>query len=235
MLLIEGKSINFSYSKTSSPILQEVNFEIEKGRCNLFIGKSGSGKTTLLRCLANLLPIGGDLICSDSLKIGFVSQTWDLFPHMTVLENCVHPQKHVLKRSLLESQERAKSTLDSLGILGLANHYPNQLSGGQKQRLAIARALGMDAEVLLLDEPTSALDPITTQQFRSLLEKLQKEGLTLVISTHDVEFIKSYLDKIYFIKEGKIISTFDAKKEILPPESIIYQYIYGIFHEKVNF
>lgn len=227
MMLIKGENLHYQYPKAKSPILKGVNFEIEKGRCVLFIGKSGSGKTTILRCLMKLVThTQGGIVASSQLKIGFVSQGWDLFPHMTALENCIHPQKHVLGRNKKEAEEKTLHLFELLEIQGCAHKHPHQLSGGQKQRVAIARALGMDAELLLFDEPTSALDPQSTKQFRTLIKQLQAQGMTLVISTHDMSFVKSCLDKVYLLQEGTLIDSYDAKQGELSFDSPIFHYIY---------
>lgn len=228
-MLIEAKDLTIEYPQTNKVILQSLDFEIEQGRCTLFIGKSGSGKTTLLRCLAGLIPLPSDKLyfLDRNIKMGYVSQELDLFPHMTVLENCMHPQRHILKTSPPEAKEKA---CDYLNLLGLSSHmdkYPHQLSGGQRQRVAIARALVMDSKILIFDEPTSALDPQSTRQFLNVIEVLQANGLTILISTHDMHFVKSRLDRIYLLNEGKILDAFDSKKGKLSPSSEIYQYIYG--------
>lgn len=228
-MLIRSEQLTIQYPKTDHPILHDLSIEIEPNRCSLFIGKSGSGKTTLLRCLAKLIaPTQGSLQFLDkNLKIGFVSQTWDLFPHMTALQNCIHPQRHILKRSHQKAKERAEHFLHMFDLSAHVNKYPSQLSGGQKQRLAIVRALVMDTNVLLFDEPTSALDPESSRQFYHSIETLLSEKITPIISTHDMKLAQSLLDKAYLIKQGRIFDSFDAKKGDLAKESPIFQYIYG--------
>lgn len=179
------------------PILKPFDFEIEQGACSLFLGKSGSGKTTLLRYMA-----GVDL---DGMRKAFVAQALNLFPHMSVLKNCVHPQIHVLKRPKKEAEAKARQLLQQLGISELAERMPHQLSGGQKQRAAIARALCMDAQLLLMDEPTSALDPESTRELTALLKELQEKGLTFVIATHDMEFANQMHDRIFIMESGQMI------------------------------
>jgi len=183
------------------PILQPFDFEIERGACSLFLGKSGSGKTTLLRYLASI-ELG------DTRK-AYVAQQLNLFPHMSVLKNCVHPQVHILKRSKKEAETKAKTLLIQLGIGDLYERMPYQLSGGQKQRVAIARALCMDAELLLMDEPTSALDPTSTLELIALLNELKGQGLTFVIATHDMSFAKQMHDHVFYMEGGRMKSRID--------------------------
>ncbi len=230
-MLIKSDQLTVQYPKTEHPILQDLNIEIEPNRCSLFLGKSGSGKTTLLRCLAKLLlPSKGNLLfLKGDLKVGFVSQTWDLFPHMTALTNCIHPQRHILGRSYKEAKEKADSLLQTFDLSAHANKYPSQLSGGQKQRLAIVRALVMDTTILLFDEPTSALDPQSSRQFYNTIEKLLSQHITPIVSTHDMNLAKALLDKAYLLHQGKILDTFDAKQGTLAKESPIFQYIYEDF------
>lgn len=228
-MLIKSDGLTLQFPKAAQPVLQNVNIEIERDRCSLFIGKSGSGKTTLLRCLAKLLhPSEGSLQFLDKdLKVGFVSQTWDLFPHMTALMNCIHPQVHILKRSYKEALERTERFLQMFDLSPYMQQYPSQLSGGQKQRLAIVRALVMDANLLLFDEPTSALDPQSSRQFYHIVERLLSQKITPVICTHDMTLAKALLDKAYLLHHGKMIDSFDAKKEKLSQASPIFQYISG--------
>lgn len=223
---IKTNSLSIYYPNTKKPALCKINLEIKRGRCNLFIGKSGSGKTTLLRCLAKLMQAPeGSVSYSGSFSTGFVSQGCDLFPHMTALDNCIHPQKQILKKSTKEAKENAAVIFDLLDLKEHAHKYPHQLSGGQKQRTAIARALGMNIQVLFLDEPTSALDPKSTQQFHKIMEKLLSEGLTVVISTHDTNLIQCCLDMVYLLEEGELIASFDAKVETLLSSPRIHHYI----------
>lgn len=209
---IKGKNLSYFYKNATTPSLKAVSFEIEKGRLIFFLGRSGSGKTTLLKCLVNLICDFDGSVENLNSHYGFVAQHCHLFPHMTVLQNCVHPQVHVLKRAKAEALKKAENTLETLGIDSLAEKHPSELSGGQQQRVAIARALAMEAELFFLDEPTSALDPQTTQQFSALLKKLRSMGVTIVISTHDMQLVKTMIDKVYLLHEGEVVDGYASSQ-----------------------
>jgi polar amino acid transport system ATP-binding protein len=203
--MIEGK--NISLTLKGKKILKQLSFEIPQGRLAAFIGKSGAGKTSLLKCIGGLYPHEGTFICEG--KKGFVFQQYHLFPHMTALENCLHPLSKVMKQPHALAHKKA---LAMLGIFGMQEHqaaYPSQLSGGQQQRIALARALCLDPQILLFDEPTAALDPENKQLFLEILKKLKKEGVTILISTHDQSLLKGILDKVYFMEEGAIVESYD--------------------------
>src|SRR5688572_11921783 len=200
MSLAQGIHLNLVYPKATSPSLKDINFSIEAGRSTLFLGRSGSGKTSLLKCIAQLnqhytgdvlfdgVPIS-QMTRSDRAKsIGFVAQQFNLFPQFSVLENCVHPQMHVLGASRSAAAQTAEKLLEHLEISHLKARRPKELSGGQAQRVAIARALCMNPKLLLLDEPTSALDPESTEQLAGLLKRLLVDGVTIAVSTHDMAF-----------------------------------------------
>lgn len=223
MNLITGKNIFLKYPKSKLFALENINFEIPKGRVTLFLGKSGSGKTSLLRCIANLnTSYTGEIFFEDKpikqlskqnrvKAIGFVAQQFNLFPHKTVFQNCTEPQQLVLARSLEEAEQKTTELLGSLEIAHLAERKPHELSGGQQQRVAIARALCMDARALLLDEPTSALDPESTGKLRDILKILLQKGVSIAISTHDMSFARSVFDRGYFMESGKIIEESGAR------------------------
>ncbi|WP_284442010.1 ATP-binding cassette domain-containing protein [Chlamydia gallinacea] len=216
---------DLTYSINNKQILSGVSFSLEAGRITLFIGRSGSGKTTILRALVGLLPpTEGDMTISGEPP-ALVFQHPELFPHMTVLNNCIHPQIIIKHKSLEEAKERTYNLLKQLDIENLAKHYPHQLSGGQKQRVAIVRSLCMDKRILLFDEPTSALDPFSTRSFRCLLESLKDQNLTLAISTHDVPFIQECLDRVYLIDQGKVTSIYDKRDGDLSSEHPISLYL----------
>jgi polar amino acid transport system ATP-binding protein len=227
MSLITAKNLSLYYGRNKLAALDHVAFSIDEGRITLFLGKSGSGKTTLLKCIANLnsnfegeltyknRPIKAMSARDRASHIGFVAQSFDLFPHMNALKNCTHPQVHVLKRSEDEAKTRALAQLAHLGISDFADRFPHELSGGQKQRVSIARALCMNSRLLLLDEPTSALDPESSKKLVEILRTLHTEGVTIALSTHDMTLAKNLLDRIYFMKDGRVIEYFDAEvKEI---------------------
>lgn len=199
-------------------VLNDIDFEINKGEVVTIIGSSGSGKSTLLRCI-NLLeiPDGGNIlykgtdILSGKLplttyrsKVGMVFQSFNLFANKTVLENCMIGQIKVLKRSKEEAQKIAMQHLEEVGMQNFADASSTRLSGGQKQRVAIARALCMDPEVLLFDEPTSALDPEMVGDVLEVMQTLAKEGLTMAIVTHEMQFAKDVSDRVIFMDKGVI-------------------------------
>ncbi|AGW39904.1 ATP-binding cassette domain-containing protein [Chlamydia pecorum] len=217
---------NLSYRVKGKEILSNVSFSLECGHITLFVGKSGSGKTTLLRTLVGLAkPSEGKIFMDKESSPALVFQQPELFPHMTVLENCVHPQVHVKKVSPQEAKDSAYELLITLGIENLGDSYPSQLSGGQKQRVAIVRSLCMGKRTLLFDEPTSALDPFSTAAFKSLLEELKAQDLAIGISTHDIPFVQSSLDRIYLIEQGKIVGAYDSCEGALHREHPIFQYL----------
>ena len=222
MSLISVSDLKLVYTSSNHPALEYINATIEAGRTTFFLGRSGSGKTSLLKCLAHIIQhYSGEIRYLDQLlpsmtrqervkAVGYVAQQLNLFPHMSALENCVHPQMHVLNQNLVVATKNAISILEKLGLPAhLHSRKPKELSGGQAQRVAIARALCMNPKVLLLDEPTSALDPESTAQLRNILQMLLKDGVSIAISTHDMTFAKSMLDRAYFMQDGQIVESFD--------------------------
>ena len=218
-------------------ILKSINFKIQKGRVTSFVGKSGSGKTTLLKCICNLInAYSGDLFLNkksiNSLStegrvksIGFVTQHFDLFPNMTVLQNCMHPQIHALKKNKNDSKDKAIQLLKALDIENLQNKYPSNISGGQKQRVAIVRALCLGPKLLLFDEPTSALDPQSTAIFKDILNDLVKKGVTVVLCSHDMPFIKSILDVVYLMEDGEIKDFYDKELDNFQQTEYLYDFL----------
>ncbi|MEE3449652.1 MAG: amino acid ABC transporter ATP-binding protein [Acutalibacteraceae bacterium] len=204
-----------------------VSTKISKGEVVVIIGPSGSGKSTFLRSL-NLLeaPTGGEIIFEGvnmmdksvdinkhRQKMGMVFQHFHLFPHMTVLRNITIAPIKLLKLSKEDAEERAMKLLNKVGLADRANAYPSQLSGGQKQRIAIVRALCMQPDVMLFDEPTSALDPEMVGEVLDVMKSLAKEGMTMVVVTHEMGFAREVADRVIFMAEGKIL-------EIGTPEEI---------------
>ncbi len=199
-------------------VLKDIDFAVSPGDVTSIIGSSGSGKSTLLRCI-NLLetPTSGQIIyhgkditekgfsvTSYRAKVGMVFQSFNLFNNMTALDNCIIGQKKVLHRNKDESTEKALMYLDKVGMAPYINAKPKQLSGGQKQRVAIARALAMEPEILLFDEPTSALDPQMVGDVLDVMSTLAKEGLTMLIVTHEMAFARDVSKNIVFMKDGVI-------------------------------
>ena len=192
--------------------------EIKKGEVVVVIGPSGSGKSTFLRCLNRLEePTGGKIIfdgtditdpkCNINLhrqKMGMVFQQFNLFPHLTVLRNLTIAPTKLLGEQKQSAEEKAKELLKRVGLGDKANAYPNQLSGGQKQRVAIVRALAMSPEVMLFDEPTSALDPEMVGEVLEVMKELAREGMTMVVVTHEMGFAREVADRVVFMADGVI-------------------------------
>lgn len=200
-------------------VLKDINMEVQKGEVVTIIGSSGSGKSTLLRCL-NLLeePTNGEILYKNEnildkkfdlrayrTKVGMVFQNFNLFENKTVLQNCTLSQEKVLKISKNDAEEKAKKFLQLVGMDQYINAKPSQISGGQKQRVAIARALCMDPEVLLFDEPTSALDPEMVGEVLEVMTKLAKEGITMIVVTHEMDFAREVSTRVLFMNEGIIL------------------------------
>ncbi|MGB9790439.1 amino acid ABC transporter ATP-binding protein [Thermotoga caldifontis] len=201
----------------SLEVLKGVSFEVRRGQTVVILGPSGTGKSTLLACINRLVEpdsgrvfLEGEEITSKNAqkmrqKIGFVFQDFNLFNHLTALDNVrIGPMK-VQKLSKEEATEIALEQLRKVGLLDKANHYPSQLSGGQKQRVAIARALAMRPTLVLFDEPTSALDPELIGEVLSVMTDLAKEGMTMVVVTHELGFARSVANEIIFMEGGVIL------------------------------
>ncbi|MED4750607.1 amino acid ABC transporter ATP-binding protein [Brevibacillus choshinensis] len=200
-------------------VLKNISLEIKKSEVVVLIGASGSGKSTLLRCLNFLemnsggeIEINGQVIDSKKTDLnkvrehmGMVFQHFNLFPHMTVLENVIEAPVHVKKKSKQEATQKAMKLLKKVGLTDKADHYPDQLSGGQKQRVAIARALAMDPDVMLFDEPTSALDPELVGEVLQTMKDLVKEGMTMIVVTHEMGFAREVADRVIMLADGHMI------------------------------
>lgn len=188
-------------------IIRNLDLSIEEGSILCIVGPSGGGKTTLLRILAGLETYdSGEFLLdgqpfnpstSKEQVVGVVFQDFQLFPHLSVMENIMLAPKLALKQSAVESQQMAQNLAQRLGLSQLLDHYPYQLSGGQKQRVAIARAMAMNPKVLAYDEPTSALDPGLSQQVADLILEMKEAGMTQIVVTHDLEFAKRIADQLY--------------------------------------
>ncbi|PWL16768.1 peptide ABC transporter ATP-binding protein [Falsochrobactrum shanghaiense] len=199
--------------------LIDVSFSVEKGEVLVIIGPSGSGKSTLLRTLNALEATDCGLIEVNRMEIsnpktnlnaarseiGMVFQHFNLFQHKTALENVVLPQTVVLRRTREDATRRARDMLAKVGIADREGHYPSQLSGGQQQRVAIARALAMNPKVMLFDEATSALDPEMVGGILELMKNLAREGMTMVVVTHEMGFAREVADRVIFMDEGQIV------------------------------
>lgn len=198
-------------------VLKDINFSVNKGDVTCIIGSSGSGKSTMLRCI-NLLeePTGGEIVYNGQniletknipayrAKVEMVFQSFNLFENMTVLKNCMIGQMKVLKASKEVAKKEAMYYLEKVGMAPYINAKPRQLSGGQKQRVAIARALAMKPDVILFDEPTSALDPQMVGEVLEVIKNIAKEGLTMIIVTHEMAFARDVANHIVFMNDGVI-------------------------------
>ncbi len=206
--------------------LKGVSLNIEKGEVVLIIGPSGSGKSTLLRCINRLEEFDKGQIVVDGIpldtaeninavrtEVGMVFQQFNLFPHLTVLDNITLAQKVIRKRSKIEADNVARQLLEKVGIPEKANYFPGQLSGGQQQRVAIARALAMNPKIMLFDEPTSALDPEMIQEVLDVMLNLAKEGMTMVVVSHEIGFARAAADRAILMDGGQIIE--EAPPDIL--------------------
>ena len=223
--MIQIKNLHKSFNENE--VLKGIDDNIEKGEVVVIIGPSGSGKSTFLRCL-NLLevPTSGEIIFEGTNitdrkidinkireKMGMVFQQFNLFPHKTVLENLIIAPVMVKKISEEDAKKKAYDLLGRVGLVDKADAYPASLSGGQKQRIAIARALCMEPDVMLFDEPTSALDPEMVGEVLSVMKDLAKEGMTMVVVTHEMGFAREVGDRILFMDNGKIVEE-DSPQEI---------------------
>ncbi len=217
----------------SNHVLRGIDLTIEDGEVLVIVGSSGSGKSTLLRCL-NLLekPTYGSVFVDDvditqphvninkiRQRIGMVFQQFNLFPNMTVLDNIKLAPKKLRKVSDRKANRRAKELLEQVGLANKANEYPQHLSGGQRQRVAIARALAMEPEVILFDEPTSALDPEMIGEVLDVMRDLAKQGMTMVIVTHEMSFAREVGTRMIFLDKGDIIEDGPPKQVMDHPKT----------------
>lgn len=214
-------------------VLKGINAEIHKGDVMVVIGASGSGKSTFLRCLNRLEePTGGKIyfegtdITDPSVninihrqKMGMVFQQFNLFPHMTVMKNLTLGPIKLLKKSKADAEKRAMELLERVGLADRATAYPSQLSGGQKQRIAIVRALCMEPDVMLFDEPTSALDPEMVGEVLEVMKQLAKEGMTMVVVTHEMGFAREVGTSVVFVDDGVIVEQGEPKEFFENPKN----------------
>lgn len=217
MAMIEIKNISKWYG--SFQVLKDCSVNVEKGEVVVVCGPSGSGKSTLIKTVNALEPFQKGEIIVDGIsvgdpktdlpklrsRVGMVFQHFELFPHLSIRENLVLAQMKVLGRGREEATERGLKLLDRVGLLKHADKFPGQLSGGQQQRVAIARALAMDPICMLFDEPTSALDPEMINEVLDVMVQLAKEGMTMMVVTHEMGFAKKVADRVIFMDAGEII------------------------------
>ena len=222
IIIIEDVSKSFGEVKA----LVNVSLRIKRGEVCFIFGPSGGGKSTLLRCINQLETIDSGRVVVDGIhltdaqtdidhvraEIGMVFQLFHLFPHLKVLENITLAQKIVRKRDREEAQEVARALLERVDIPEKADAFPNQLSGGQKQRVAIARALAMNPKIMLFDEPTSALDVEMIKEVLDVMLDLAKEGMTMVVVSHEMGFAKAAADRMVFLSDGMVVETGGAQE-----------------------
>jgi len=229
--VIEFKQVNKWFGKLH--VLRDVSLQIKPGEVVVVCGPSGSGKSTLIRCVNRLEPIqGGDIVVlgesitqpgvslsSLRTRVGMVFQSFNLFPHMTALENIMLAPIKVRALSRGEAEKIARALLERVGIPEKANNYPANLSGGQQQRVAIARALAMQPKIMLFDEPTSALDPEMINEVLEVMTDLAKEGMTMIVVTHEMGFARRVSHRVVFMDEGQIIEEGSPESFFAAPKS----------------
>ena len=222
-LMITAKHVSKWYGKFQ--VLTDCSTDIHQGEVVVVCGPSGSGKSTLIKCVNGLEPFQQGEITVDNIsvgaattnlsklrsRVGMVFQHFELFPHMTIIDNLCLAQTKVLGRTPEEAQERGQKLLKRVGLTEQAHKHPGQLSGGQQQRVAIARALAMDPICMLFDEPTSALDPEMINEVLDVMVELAKEGMTMMVVTHEMGFAKKVAHRVVFMDEGRIVE--DARKD----------------------
>lgn len=201
--ILEIKNLTKKYGDQT--ILDGINLSIDKGEVVVIVGPSGCGKSTLLRCINSLEKIDSGEINHTGHKIGMVFQSYELFPHLTVLDNIMLAPVKVQKRDKAEVKKQAMELLTRVGLADKADSYPRQLSGGQKQRVAIVRALCVEPEILLFDEVTAALDPEMVREVLDVMLDLAKQGKTMLIVTHEMQFAKAVADRVIFLDGGHIV------------------------------
>jgi ABC-type polar amino acid transport system ATPase subunit len=202
-----------------APVVNDVSLTIEEGESVVLMGPSGAGKSTLLRCLAGLEPLqGGQVMFRDTVlsssdgkpratsgQIGMVFQQFNLFPHLTALQNVALAPRRVKKVAQQQAETAATELLTKVGLAHKVDHYPAELSGGQQQRVAIARALAMNPAIMFFDEPTSALDPEYTREVLDVMKDLGREGMTCVVVTHELAFARNFSTRMVFLDGGRIV------------------------------
>ncbi|MDX3451286.1 amino acid ABC transporter ATP-binding protein [Streptomyces sp. ME02-8801-2C] len=229
--LIELHEVNKHFGELH--VLQDIDLTVGRGEVVVVIGPSGSGKSTLCRAINRLEPIGSGTIKLDGqllpdegkslarlrAEVGMVFQSFNLFAHKTVLQNVSLGQIKVRGRKKEEADRRSRELLDRVGLASQAPKYPAQLSGGQQQRVAIARALAMDPKVMLFDEPTSALDPEMINEVLEVMQQLAREGMTMVVVTHEMGFARSAANRVVFMADGRIVEDRSPEEFFTNPRS----------------
>ncbi len=232
--IVEVKNLKKQYGE--NVILKNINLHINKGEVVSLIGPSGSGKSTILRCIVDLESItSGEILIEGNnltdknvdkkikkemlLKTGMVFQTFNLFPHMSVRNNIVRTLKLVKNMNTEKAESLAKEMLSLVGLSDKINNYPNELSGGQKQRVAIARALALQPDIMLFDEPTSALDPELVKEVLDIIRKLKSQKITMLIVSHEMNFVREISDRVIIMEEGEILETGTSKQIFENPSS----------------
>ena len=241
--LLEIKNLRKSFG--NHLVLDDISLAFPQGSATVVIGASGSGKSTLMRCINLLEELSdGQILLEDADistyginldsvrgKIGSVFQAFNLFPHLTVLENITLAPQLVLKKGKAEATEQALSLLKRFGLEDKADAYPNLLSGGQQQRVAILRAIATEPKVLLLDEVTSALDPVLIAEVLALIAELKADGITMIISTHEMGFAKRIADSVIFLSDGKVCESGTPSQIFENPQSAELKNFLGALHE----
>lgn len=246
MSILEVNGLKKSFGDVN--VLEDISFTVEKGDAVAVIGPSGAGKSTMLRCLIGLERAdGGDIVIEGThlmkngvylpdkqmreacSHMGMVFQSFNLFPHMTVIDNLTAAPINVRKMPKAQAVELAKERLNEVGLLDKADNYPSALSGGQKQRVAIARALMMEPDLLLFDEPTSSLDPQLTAEVLGVMKKLVAKRMTMIVVTHEMGFAREAADKIIFMGDKRILQM-GSTKDVFenPADSRIKEFIESI-------
>lgn len=230
--MIEFQGLNKWFGKALH-VLKDIDLRVNKGEVVVVCGPSGSGKSTLIRCVNGLEAFQGGKLVVDGMdlsakapewrnlrmEVGFVFQQFNLYPHKTALENVTLAPIHVRGLTKAEAEKRGKEMLEKVGLADRMNNYPSQLSGGQQQRVAIARSLCMQPRIMLFDEPTSALDPEMINEVLDVMVSLAKEGMTMMVVTHEMGFARSVADRVIFMDHGSIIESGDPESFFNNPKS----------------
>jgi polar amino acid transport system ATP-binding protein len=229
--MIEFTNLNKWFG--SLHVLQDIDLAVTKGEVVVVCGPSGSGKSTLIRCINGLEPFQNGRLLVDGfdlgsksvrlrelrMEVGFVFQSFNLYPHKTALENVTLAPIHVRGLSKAEADDRGRALLEKVGLADRMQNYPHQLSGGQQQRVAIARSLCMQPKIMLFDEPTSALDPEMINEVLDVMVSLAREGMTMMVVTHEMGFARKVADRVIFMDRGAIVETADPESFFTNPQS----------------